>query len=172
LTVTRLVNDQGIPEAFATTERDITERKRVEETLRVSEARYRRLFESALDGILILDEETARITEVNPFLIDMLGYSRQDLLGKKLWQIGAFKDIEVCQRAFLELQKKGSIRYEDIPLETKDGRHIDVEFVGNIYSVDHKKVVQCNIRDITDRKRFEEVKIILSAWFLTSYEPR
>jgi PAS domain S-box-containing protein len=134
------------------------ERKQAEKELKVSETRYRRLFETAQDGILILDEETARITEVNPFLVDMLGYSRQDILGKKLWQIGAFRDIEVCQRTFLELQKKGFIRYKDLPLETKDGRHIDVEFVSNIYQVDHKKVIQCNIRDITDRKHFEEIK--------------
>jgi len=139
-------------------QKEITERKRAEETVKVSETRYRRLFETALDGILILDAETGQITEVNPFLMDMLGYSHQELFGKKLWEIGVFKDIEECQRAFLELQTKGSIRYEDLPLETKDGRHIDVEFVSNVYTVDHQKVIQCNIRNITERRHLEQVK--------------
>jgi len=118
--------------------------------------RYRRLFETAQDGILILDAETGQISDVNPFLVEMLGYSHEDFLGKKLWEIGAFKDIEASKTAFLELQRKGYVRYEDLPLEAKDGRHIDVEFVCNVYLVNHQKVIQCNIRDITDRKRLGE----------------
>jgi len=135
---------------------DITERKKMEAALQVSETRYRRLFETAQDGILILDADTGEIFDINPFLIEMLGYPHEALLGKRLWEIGAFRDIEASKAAFLELQSKGYVRYEDLPLETRDERHIDVEFVSNIYSVDHKRVIQCNIRDITLRKRIEE----------------
>jgi len=91
----------------------------------------------------------------------MLGYSYEDFLGKKLWEIGPFKDIAKSKGAFQELQKKEYIRYEHLPFETKDRKHIDVEFVSNVYLVDHKKVIQCNIRDITERKRAERELIQL-----------
>lgn len=126
------------------------------EALRDSETRYRRLFETAKDGILILDFKTGQIADVNPFLIEMLGYSHTEFVGKKLWEIGPFKDILASRSAFSELQTKGVIRYEDLPLETKDGRRIEVEFVSNVYTVDETLVVQCNIRDITQRKHAEE----------------
>jgi PAS domain S-box-containing protein len=131
-------------------------RKRVEEALEESETRYRRLFETAQDGILILDAETGRIDDVNPFLKDMLGYPHKEFLGKKLWDIGPFRDIETSRSAFGELKEKEYIRYEHLPLETEDGRQIAVEFVSNVYLVNHKKVIQCNIRDITKRKQAEE----------------
>lgn len=127
--------------------------------LEASEARYRRLFEAAQDGILILDADTGMINDANPFLIEMLGYSKEEILGKKLWEIGAFKDIKASQKSFLELQTKEYVRYEDLPLQTKDGRSINVEFVSNVYSVDQKRVIQCNIRDITDRKKSEEIVV-------------
>jgi formate hydrogenlyase transcriptional activator len=135
---------------------DITAHKRSEEALKISETRYRRLFESAQDGILILDAKTGQIADVNPFLVEMLGYSHEDFLGRKLWEIGPFKNIEASKAAFLELQSKGYVRYKDLPLETKDGRPIAVEFVSNVYLVNHHKVIQCNIRDITQRKRIAE----------------
>jgi PAS domain S-box-containing protein len=135
---------------------DITDQKRSEEALKISEIRYRRLFESAQDGILILDAETGQISDVNPFLGEMLGYSHEEFLGKKLWEIGPFKNMEASKAAFLELQSKGYVRYNDLPLETKDGRPIAVEFVSNVYLVNHHKVIQCNIRDITERKLIAE----------------
>ena len=131
---------------------DITERKKMEEALKNSETRYRRLFEAARDGILILDAETGQIVDVNPFLLEMLGYSREELLGKKLWEIGTFRDIEESKATSAELKSKGYVRYDDLPLVTKDGRTIAVEFVSNVYLVNHYKVIQCNIRDTTERK--------------------
>lgn len=130
---------------------DIGNRTRSEEALQDSEARYRRLFEAAQDGILILDAETGLITDVNPFLVKLLGYSHEEFLGKELWEIGLFKDIEASKNAFRELQTKHYVRYQDLPLETKGGRPINVEFVSNVYGVNGKKVIQCNIRDITKR---------------------
>jgi diguanylate cyclase (GGDEF)-like protein/PAS domain S-box-containing protein len=124
--------------------------------LETSELRYRRLFESTQNGILILDAVTGMIEDVNPYLIEMLGYSREEFVKKKLWEVGAFRDVEASKTAFEALQENEYIRYEDLPLKTKDGRLIQVEFVSNVYLVDDIKVIQCNIRDITDRKQAEK----------------
>ena len=124
--------------------------------LRTSELRYRRLFEAAQDGILLLDAETGAITDVNPFLIKLLGYSREEFVEKKLWEVGAFKDVEASQQAFEALQMNEYIRYEDLPLRAKSGRLVDVEFVSNVYLVGKEKVIQCNIRDITERKQAQD----------------
>ncbi|MCJ7722920.1 MAG: PAS domain-containing protein, partial [Anaerolineales bacterium] len=77
----------------------------IRQTSNESELRYRHLFNTAKVGILILNAETGVITDVNPYLIDMLGYLRQDFVEKKLWEVNAFKDIEACQTIFSELQK-------------------------------------------------------------------
>ncbi|MDD5675588.1 MAG: response regulator, partial [Chitinivibrionales bacterium] len=138
-------------------ENEIAEHKRSENALSVSEVRYRRLFESAKDGILILDVGTGMVVDVNPFLIEILGYSHEQFIGKEIWQLGFFKDIFANQEKFLELQQKEYIRYDDLPLETIDGRRINVEFVSNVYLADNKKVVQCNIRENTERKKAEEL---------------
>ncbi len=131
--------------------KDITSAKKSELKLQTSEKSYRRLFESAKDGILILDALTGQIVDVNPFITKMLGYSYLEIVGKELWEIGVFKNISVSKDAFIELQTKKYIRFEDMPLVTKDGKKINVEFISNVYLVDDKKVIQCNIRDITER---------------------
>jgi PAS domain S-box-containing protein len=150
----RIIEYGAVP-AILSMVRDIAERTQAEHDLLASETRYRRLFESAKDGILILDADTGQIVDVNPFLIELLGFPHEYFLGKRLWEIGLFKDIVASEEAFLELQKKGYIRYDDLPLETGEGRRIDVEFVSNVYLVDSAKVIQCNIRNITERKRAE-----------------
>lgn len=131
------------------------ERQSVNQALKASELRYRRLFEAAQDGILILNAETGQIDDVNPFLTDLLGYSREQLLGNKLWDIGPFKDTKASKSEFRELQREAYVRYEDLPLETSAGKSIHVEFVSNVYRVNGGKVIQCNIRDITERRKAE-----------------
>jgi len=136
--------------------RDISERKRSEEALRLSEVRYRRLFEAALDGILIVDPLSSQVLDVNPFLANLIGYNRDEFIGKQLWEFGLFRDIEANKEAFQTLRETGNIRYDDLPLQTKDGRRIEVEFVSNVYDVGGTRVIQCNIRDISVRKRAED----------------
>ena len=126
------------------------------EGLRTSEIRYRRLFESARDGILILNAVTLKITGANPFMTELLGYSRGEFLGKELWEIGLFGDKEASRAAFRELQETGYLRFEDLPLQTVDGQLREVEFVSNVYAEDDCQVIQCNVRDIGERKRSEE----------------
>jgi PAS domain S-box-containing protein len=136
---------------------------RSEEAIRASELSYRRLFEAAKDGILILDIDTGRINDVNPFLFRLLGFSRDEMMGKTVGELSPFKDIESNKVMLERLQKDGYVRYEDLPLETSDGRRIAVEFVCNVYQAGDKKVIQCNVRDITGRKEAEETKSRLAA---------
>ena len=146
----------GVYNRISELEQSVALHKQMDDTLQASEIRYRRLFETAQDGILILDAGTGRIIDVNPFLVNMLGYSHEEFLGKRLWEIGPFKDTEASRDSFNKLQTQGYVRYEDLPLQTKDGRHMEVEFVSNVYQVNQNQVIQCNIRDITARKRAEE----------------
>ena len=131
--------------------------------LRASEARYRRLFETARDGIFILNAASGRIVDVNPFLTELLGYSREELVGKQLWDLGPFQDIAANKDIFRDLQTMHHVRYEHLPLVSRDGRHTDVEFVSNDYDVDGERVIQCNVRDITERKQAERAVHALSA---------
>src|SRR5580692_4020348 len=134
-----------------------------EQALRASETSYRRLFEAAKDGILILDVDTGRIHDVNPFLFNLLGFSRNEMVGKTVGELSPFKDIESNKVMLERLQKDGYIRYEDLPLETRDGRKIAVEFVSNVYQAGDHNVIQCNVRDITERKAAEKERSRLAA---------
>ena len=125
----------------------------VEKALRASEIRYRRLFEAAKDGILILDAHTGEVVDVNPFLCELLALSRQDILGRRIWDLGPFHNVVASKAAFAELQAREYIRHDDLPLEAAGGWPVDVEFVSNVYRSNGHKVIQCNIRDIRERKR-------------------
>ena len=135
---------------------DITERKETDAALKISELRYRHLFESATDGILILDAASARITDANPRICELLGQTHADLVGRELWQVGLFEDRDACVAAMRTLQRERYVRLEDVPLQTRPGRRIDVEFVSNVYGKAPCEVAQCNIRDITARKSAAE----------------
>jgi PAS domain S-box-containing protein len=130
---------------------DITEHKQLEDLLTESEERYRRLFETASDGIVLLEKREGKITHANPAAEKMLGYSLEESVGKKLQDIGIF-DIDDFPTIMQILNKIGILNYNDVPVKTKSGKHIDTD----IYLVDRARLAQCNIRDITNRKQAEE----------------
>ena len=127
----------------------------VKQSFRNAELRYRGLFESVRDGILIMDAETGIISDVNPGLIHMLGYAREDFVAKKLWEIDAIDDVAGGRACFHELQENEHVCSENLELKAKDGRPVQVELVGNVYQVGDGKILQCAIRGIGDRKRAE-----------------
>jgi PAS domain S-box-containing protein len=156
------LDSNGEPRRLAGIVQDITERQQAQAAMIASEMRYRRLFEAARDGILILDAETGMVVDVNPYLIELLGVTREVFLGEKVWELGFFKDVVTNEANFAELQEKKYIRYEDMALEGHDGKRHEVEFVSNVYLVDGGKVIQCNIRDISERKQAEAVLAVLA----------
>jgi PAS domain S-box-containing protein len=123
--------------------------------LRVSETRCRRLFEAAHEGVLLLDPATRKITDANPFIMELLGFTLEELVGKELWEIGLRKDQQASQETFRALLRRNYVRYEDLRVRSKSGRTREVEVVINLYLEGAHPVVQCNVRDITDRKRVE-----------------
>jgi PAS domain S-box-containing protein len=129
---------------------------RTEQAIRASELNYRRLFEAARDGILILEVQTGQISDVNPFLIEMLGFTHDELVGTPIWELGPFRDIVANKAKFDLLHQQGYVLYENLPLETKAGHKIVVEFVSTVYQVGDRSVIQCNVRDTTERKKSEE----------------
>lgn len=163
LVISPILDNTNTVIGASTIARDITDRKTAEIALEHSELRYRRLFESAQDGILILDFDTGKILDVNPFMVEMLGYSHGEFVGKQIWEVSPFVDCLKNKDIFDRLQREGYVRYEDLPLETGDGRVLQVEFISNSYSVNGSAFIQCNVRNITERKEAEGQKEILQA---------
>jgi PAS domain S-box-containing protein len=157
---TVLLNARHIPdvksEAILILIEDVTDGREAEHKLLLSEVRYRKLFETAKDGIILIDPATEKIIDANPFLLALIRYSKEEILGKELWEIGAVQDISYAKKMFEELQATGYVRYEDIPIKSKDGQEHEVEFVSNRYPIDGTEMIQCNIRDITERKAAEK----------------
>ena len=132
--------------------RDTSVHKRAENLLHISEIRYRRLFETAHDGVLLLDPETRQITDANPYMTTLLGYSHEELVGKELYEIGLLQDEAASQEMVQTLKQTHLVRYEDLPLKNQAGQQQEVEVVANLYDENGHAVIQCNIRDITERK--------------------
>lgn len=135
--------------------RDITLRKQTETELRNSETRYRSLFESARDGIIIVDADRREILNVNLSLVKMLGYPREEYLWKDILEVTPFKDLS--NMILREINKEGYIRSVVLPVITRHGDHLDLELISNIYYADNRRMVQFNFRDITERKKSEQL---------------
>lgn len=124
---------------------------------------YQRLFDAAKDGILILDADTGAISDANPALAQLLGFSQAELVDTPIWELGLFQDVIPNKAKFEQLQAHGYTRNENLLLEARDGRRITVEFVSSVYLARDRNVIQCNVRDITARKRAEESSMRLAA---------
>lgn len=135
---------------------DITERTATLGMLSAFETRYRKLFESAIDGSIILDANTGTIIDANELIIEMLGFSHKQLLAKKIWEIGLLKDIVANKAQFKKLKAGGNVKYENLPLQNANGKKVDVEFFSKTFIVDNQKIIQCLVRDVTEKKRIEE----------------
>lgn len=147
---------ENVIEGVVLTFVNITEAKIAKDKLAVSEMSYRMLFEAAQEGILILEGDTGKIMNVNPFLVELLGYSKEKLLEKQIWDIGLLKDVVASREHFSDLKNKKYMRYRDVPLETANGEKIAVEFISNVYEIDQIKIIQCNIRVIDNLKKIDK----------------
>jgi two-component system CheB/CheR fusion protein len=131
---------------------DITERRRLENILKESEERYRRAFETSLDGLLLLDKKTGNVVDNNPAAAKILGYSGKDLLGRNLDDIGILKGVMNFKKDLEKIEKSELVSYKDVPITKRGGMRINAD----IYLIDRAKVAQLNIRDITERKNVED----------------
>ncbi|MCT0226563.1 HD domain-containing phosphohydrolase [Synechococcus sp. CS-1328] len=143
---------------------------RSKQALVESEERYRCLFESAMDGILILNGDTGRITQANPKISTLLGFDLHELIDKQLWEIGVFNDKEKAIESFVRLQQNGFNHYDDLPLVTSDGRQKEVEFVSNFYLEGNQRMIQCTIRDLSEQRANQRQMMQYKAETLQSLE--
>jgi PAS domain S-box-containing protein len=160
LNASRIVTPSDTADLILLSISDITQRREAEASLRDSERRYRRLFESAKDGILIVDPITRKIIDANPYIAELIGVAPSELLGKELWEIGLFGDIELNRAAFRTLQRYGYVQYDNLPLENVRGETVEVEFVSNVYAQNEHAVAQCNIRSIAERRLREQTRAL------------
>ena len=131
---------------------DVTERRRLEDSLNESEKRFRRLFETANDGIVLLEKSAGHITHANPAAIDMLGYSEEESHGKTLQDLGVPIDMTDFPALMDVLRDSGILNYPDVLVKTTSGKKLFTD----IYMVDRASLAQCNIRDISKKKQIEE----------------
>ena len=132
---------------------DITERSYLEDRLEESEFRYRRIFETATDGIVLLEKREGHIVHANPAAVKMLGYSEAEYIGKMLKDIGVPIDMDDFPTIMESLKKSGILNYEDVPIKSKSGQDVHAD----VYLVDRAKLAQCNIRDVSERKLADKI---------------
>lgn len=149
---------------------DISELLYFQSEMRRSEQRYRRLFEAAKDGVLLIHPTTHKILEANPVMSEMLGCTHDELPGQELIEIGLFTDQAASVEAFRELEANGFFRDKDFSLESRTGQRREVAMVCNLYQENGEKIIQCNIRDITERKRNEEELLASHARFKALFD--
>ena len=132
---------------------DVTERSHFEDLLEESESRYRRIYETATDGIVLLEKLEGHIVHANPAAVKMLGYSEEEYLGKRLEDIGVPIDMNDFSMIMASLNKRGILNYEDVQIKSKSGHDVNAD----VYMVNRAKLAQCNIRDVSARKQAENI---------------
>ena len=122
----------------------------------LQDADFRYLFESTQDGMLVIDADSRKIAEANPFFCQLFGMSRSELIGKKLDVIPSLKWLFSVEAFSLDLHKSGFFRRDHLTLKSADGRKIPVEAICNAYHSNGREMIQCNLRDITQREIEED----------------
>ncbi len=150
------VIDEGVSIGVIGTSQDITERELAQQAIKASEMKYRRLFETSKEGILLLNAGTGKIIDVNSFMLGFLGYAKEDLLGKAFWEIEAAEDFPSTREAFKEVVNRETVRFDELELGTRSNQRVKVDFVSITYSVDRDRIIQCHLWDITERKQLQE----------------
>ncbi len=151
-----LTDEKGKSFKLIGTSQDVTEQELIRQAIKYSEIKYRRLFETSKEGLVLIDADTQKIIDVNPFFIEYLGYPREDILGKRLWELNSVKEITESQIAFREITKKKYIRYPEIDLLNAKSKELKIEFVSIIYHINSHKFIQCHFWDITERKFLQQ----------------
>ena len=128
---------------------DVTERREI------AEIRYQRLFETAKDGIILIDVDGEAVQDVNPFFIEMTGASREDFIGKPLQEAGRLLRVPEIGSLIETTREAEVVRYEDLKLTRRDGTHVNTEAVANLYHVGSQPIIQVNLRDVSSRKQSE-----------------
>ncbi len=119
----------------------------------IAEMSYRLLFEASQDGMMILDLESGRVRDVNPYLCRLLGFPHDELVGKTIGDLSPSADAASSKLMLARVKKNGYVRHDNLPLQTRDGRHIAVEFISSTHEDDDTQAIYCNIRDFTEQKR-------------------
>ena len=129
---------------------DVTERREV------AEIRFQRLFETAKDGIVVVEAETETVLDVNPYFLQATGFARESIVSRKLKDAEPFSNLPETAGLISLLKSRETVRYDDLPLRKGNGGTIDMEMVANLYRVGTQPVAQLNLRDVTARKEQEE----------------
>lgn len=130
-----------------------TARKRSEEALTISETKYRRLFETSKDGILIIDAVSGKIVDFNPLVVELFETNNLSIKDRIIWDIEPFKMLISSKEQLVELRSNEFIRYENLSLKTILGNTLYIELICTVYNVNDKTLIQCNLRDISKRKK-------------------
>jgi PAS domain S-box-containing protein len=126
------------------------------EDLHHSELRFRRLFQSATDGLLILDADTGKVLDANTVVAGMVGMEPEEMLGKELFEIGIYKDAEQNEQELRQLREERYLRHENLSVQNRRGEEIEIELIASVYSEGDRMVVQCRIHDVSERVRMQK----------------
>ncbi len=142
------------------TAQNITEHKQYENTLRDAEAKYYKLLETTNDAVIITDSATGIIIDINKKAEDLLGYSREELIGMHHTQLHPAAEASLYTNIFKDHARMGIALAKDLHVRHKNGHKIPVEINSSVTFLGDKKIVQGVFRNVTeDRQAKEHIRL-------------
>ncbi|MBE1423678.1 PAS domain S-box-containing protein [Desulfomicrobium macestii] len=151
-----ILGKTGEIEAIVGVGRDVTERKEAEELLRQSEERFAKAFHSSPAPLVISDIATGRFIDVNARWVEMLGYAKEDQIGRTSKEVGIWADTDLRDRAIAILRKEGSFKEFPIEFLTSTGSARSVLWSAEIIILQGREVMLSLLFDYTERRKAEE----------------